>query len=474
MTRTLFWFRNDLRVDDHPGLHALAQDDRALFVYCIDPRLRSHTEMGHPRIGPHRARFLLETVEALAQRLHELGASLVTRHADPRVAIPEIAQAWGATRVLVTESPTTDERRDVDAVRTALAEVAIPVQAVPDATLYDDEDVARVCPTTPAVFTKYRHIVEKHLTLAPPVDAPSALPAPGERVPTADPLPSIESWCGRIAPPREHGWQPAGGERAGQQRLSEWVWRDDRLRTYKDTRNGLLDVDDASRLSPWLAAGALSPRRIAATVHAYETQRVANASTYWLVFELLWRDYFHRLARSADQRLFARDGIARRPLPWRADTERFEAWRSGRTGIPLVDAAMRELAQTGFTTNRARQNVASFLAKVLEIDWRWGAMWFESQLVDYDAAANWGNWQYVAGVGTDPRDRVFFVVGQGERYDPEGTFLRTWLPELANVPAPQIHAPWRANAKMLRERYGAAPLHPIIDYDADIARRRSQ
>ena len=474
MTRTLLWFRNDLRIDDHPALRAAATDDAALFVFCFDPRLASLTPIGQPRLGPHRARFIRESVEALSTAIAALGGHLVTRHASPQDAIPEIACVWGATRVLVTDVPTIDEQRDVAAVRDALAADGIPVELAPDATLYDTDEVERLFPIVPDVFTKYRRLVEKRLALAAAVPAPPSLPGAGAPAVEAEPLPSVEAWCGAAAPARGVGWQPVGGLASGEERLAHWVWRADRLRSYKETRNGMLELDDASRLSPWLAVGALSPRRIAATVAAYEAERVANASTYWLVFELLWRDYFQRLARQAEHRLFAVEGVAERPLRWRQDARVFEAWRTGQTGIPIVDAAMRELAATGFTTNRARQNIASFLAKVLEIDWRWGAMWFESQLIDYDAASNWGNWQYVAGVGTDPRDRVFFVVGQSERYDPDGAFLRRWLPELAKVPAPAIHAPWRASASMLRDRYDAAPLPPIIDYDADIARRRAE
>ena len=207
-------------------------------------------------------------------------------------------------------------------------------------------------------------------------------------------------------------FRPRGGEPEALARLASYVWEQDRLRTYKDTRNGMLNVDDSSKLSPWLAMGCLSPRRVWTEVQRYERERMRNDSTYWLVFELLWRDYFRFVA--------AREGDA----------------------IFSPDASMRELALSGFTSNRARQNVASFLTKNLGIDWRAGAEWFESLLIDYDVASNWGNWTYAAGVGNDARGfRFFNLHKQALDYDPAGAFVRHWLPELRSISGGAVHRP---------------------------------
>ncbi|MGA7935862.1 MAG: DASH family cryptochrome, partial [Kovacikia sp.] len=216
------------------------------------------------------------------------------------------------------------------------------------------------------------------------------------------------------------------------------------LKTYKETRNGMLGTDYSSKLSPWLALGCLSPRTIYDQVQQYESQRVKNDSTYWLVFELLWRDYFRLICAKHGNAIFRPSGLQGIEVPWKQDWQRFDLWREGKTGFPLVDANMRELAATGFMSNRGRQNVASFLTKNLGIDWRMGAEWFESLLIDYDVCSNYGNWNYTAGVGNDARGfRFFNILKQSRDYDRDGEYVKYWLPELATVPAAKIHEPWK-------------------------------
>ncbi len=218
-----------------------------------------------------------------------------------------------------------------------------------------------------------------------------------------------------------------GGRNAGLQRLKHYLWDSRSLSTYKETRNGLLGADYSSKFSPWLASGALSAREIHREVKRYETVHGANESTYWLVFELLWRDFFQFTAAKHGADLFKRGGIARKPFQGNHDVRRFQAWCEGRTGQPFIDANMRELAATGWMSNRGRQNVASYLVHDMGIDWRMGAYWFERMLIDYDPCSNWGNWQYVAGVGNDPREgRRFDPVRQAGMYDPEGTYVEHW------------------------------------------------
>jgi deoxyribodipyrimidine photo-lyase len=216
------------------------------------------------------------------------------------------------------------------------------------------------------------------------------------------------------------------------------------LRSYKETRNGMLNTDDSSKLSPWLSLGCLSPRYVFEEVGRYETKRIKNDSTYWLIFELRWRDYFRFICSKHGNNIFKPGGMQKLNLPWKQDEKRFEQWCQGKTGFPLVDAAMRELATTGWMSNRGRQNVASFLTKNLGIDWRMGAEWFESLLIDYDVCSNWGNWNYTAGVGNDARGfRWFNITKQSKDYDFEGDYLRHWLPELSTLASGQIHEPWK-------------------------------
>jgi deoxyribodipyrimidine photo-lyase len=198
-----------------------------------------------------------------------------------------------------------------------------------------------------------------------------------------------------------------GGESAALARMQHYFVTADALREYKVTRNGLLGPNYSSKLSAWLAAGCVSPRSVAAEVRAYEARVVANDSTYWLLFELLWRDYFRLAPLGWGRSLFLLGGPRGVHDPsrlWRQDARLLGAWATGRTGYPFVDANMRELKHTGFMSNRGRQNVASYLVHNLQLDWRKGARYFEKMLVDYDVFSNWGNWAYLGGVGNDPRE----------------------------------------------------------------------
>jgi deoxyribodipyrimidine photo-lyase len=204
---------------------------------------------------------------------------------------------------------------------------------------------------------------------------------------------------------------------------------------YKQTRNALQGWSNSTRFSPWLANGCLSPRRILSRLKAYEQAQGSNESTYWISFELLWREYFQWYALKHRARLFARSGsgIATRTPLTSFYPERFKQWCQGTTPWPLVNACMRELNATGFISNRGRQIAASCLVNELNIDWRYGAAWFQQQLIDHDVASNWGNWQYIAGVGADPRGgRHFNLVRQAEQFDPDGEYVSRWAPETAS------------------------------------------
>lgn len=443
--RALVWFRADLRLHDHAPLTAALQAcDEVVPLFVFDPRTWGPDPLiDWPRLGPHRARFWLESVAALRAALRAVDAELWVRMGDPSELVPAVARAFRCEAVYAQTASAFDEARDEAAVE---ARLDVPLERREGATLLHVDDLPFPVDELPDVFTRFRREVERSWRVRPELPTPARVPVPDAKV-------AKEAGCeaGELPAPEALGVGPLpdpravlsfrGGEAAGLERLETWVFEADALGTYKDTRNGVLHPDESSKLSPWLALGALSPRRVHEVVRQYEDERVANESTYWLIFELLWRDYFQLLARREGPRLFRRSGVGRRDRPWRSDRRAFAAWVEGETGYPFVDAFMKELSATGFMSNRGRQNVASFLAKTLGIDWRWGAAHFEAQLVDYDPCSNWGNWQYVAGVGTDPRDRVFNVVKQGRDYDPDGAFVKRWLPELASLGPDAIHAP---------------------------------
>ena len=237
-----------------------------------------------------------------------------------------------------------------------------------------------------------------------------------------------------------------GGETAALLRLKYYFWEGNHLYQYKETRNELLGANYSSKFSAWLANGCLSPRTVFEEIKKYETERIENESTYWLYFELLWRDYFRFVAVKYGKNIFLKAGIKQEKIKGSNNKNLFRLWCDGKTGIPFVDANMRELKKTGFMSNRGRQNVASFLVHDLNLNWQMGAAYFESLLIDYDPCSNYGNWNYVAGIGNDPRpNRKFNVIGQAKRYDKQGDFVKTWCPELRKMPSSRIHEPFLLN-----------------------------
>lgn len=446
---TLVWLRNDLRLHDHEALDtAIRFGAPVVLVYCLDPRgFARDDSLGMAKAGAFRATFLLEALTDLRASCRAIGGELVVRVGEPESVLPRLVRELGAARVVFHAEVASEERAVERAVSEAVGPLGVRCSAVPGHTLVHADDLPFALADLPPVFTQFRRRVEREVTIRDPQPAPSALPLPpcepGE-IPTLAQL----GFSATTPDPRAR-FRFVGGESVGLARVEQWIFGTDRLRAYKTTRNGLLDPDDSSRFSAWLALGCVSPRRIHADVRRYEATRVRNDDTEWLIVELLWRDYFRFVAASSGDRLFASGGLQGLSFPWRRLTDAgvradFDRWTAGTTGYPLVDAAMRELSATGFMSNRARQNAASFLTRVLGIDWRAGAAWFESLLVDYDVGSNWGNWAYVSGVGNDARGfRFFNVHKQAQDYDPQAEFIRHWIPELASLPPELAHRPER-------------------------------
>jgi deoxyribodipyrimidine photo-lyase len=227
----------------------------------------------------------------------------------------------------------------------------------------------------------------------------------------------------------ERGYQFRGGSRTGHQRIKHYFWETNKVQTYFESRNGMIEIDDSTKISPWLATGSLSARELLFELRLYERERCQNKSTYWILFELLWRDFFKFEAKRLGARLFQLRGVLEEIPDFDSSPNghlAFKAWQEGRTKYPLINACMNELRTTGWLSNRGRQNVASYLAKEVCVPWTWGARWFEQHLVDYDPAQNWGNWSYFAGVGRDPRNRRFNIETQTKTYDPEGAYQDRW------------------------------------------------
>jgi deoxyribodipyrimidine photo-lyase len=441
----LLWYRNDLRLHDHELLtQAIREGAGIVSLYCFDDRQFARTKFGFPKTGAFRSQFLIESVADLRASWRSRGSDLLIYKGLPEVIIPELVQKLGITDIYYTREVTAEEIAVSNAVEQALKVINVNYKSVWGHTLYRLQDLPFSLTNLPELFTKFRKDVETDAYIQ------AALPAP-DRIPSLplniDPgtLPTLAD-LGLSTPPVDPRSVLAfkGGETAGIDRLNEYIWTRDRLRIYKETRNEMLGSDYSSKFSAWLALGCLSPRYIYAQVQKYEREQIENDSTYWLIFELLWRDYFRFICAKHGNKVFKRSGLQGVDLVWKEDWENFYLWQEGKTGFPLVDANMRELAATGYMSNRGRQNVASFLTKNLGIDWRMGAEWFESVLIDYDVCSNWGNWNYSAGIGNDARGfRFFNIIKQSRDYDRDGNYVKHWLPELSQVPGAKVHEPWK-------------------------------
>ena len=422
----IWLIRDTCRVVDNPALNLatqIANERDALVVplACLEPRRWADQQFGMPRTGLHWARFRSESLQALRAELIARGSGLWVSGEEPVYALNRINPSVNVIKVVCDRPLATEER---------LENARIEAEGYPVVT-HDVDDLFRFeqlpfeLDELPATFSKFRKIVEKKPGLVPdpPVEMHELTPCMEQ--PWPDPVEWIETFDSQLSPRAEV--ETYGGENQAQRHWTTYL--DVRaLSHYKQTRNAFCGPMQSSHLSAWLAHGCLSARQIWSDTLAYEAREGANESTYWLRFELLWREYFRWYARASDWTLFRRNGPNDKDVSGDHNSTRFDGWKTGHTNCDIVDAAMRELNETGWMSNRARQLVASHLIYELNLDWRLGAAYFESQLIDFDVASNWGNWAYIAGVGPDPRGgRIFNLNDQADRYDPDQSYRRRWL-----------------------------------------------
>ncbi len=477
----ILWFRNDLRLRDNEALYQATQNaDYILPIYCLDPRQFKSTnapfsELNMPKTGALRAKFLLESLQDLRFSLRDLGSDLIIRTGKPEEIIFALAKYHQVKAVYFHEEATAEEIEVEERLEQNLAHIGVDFEPFWGSTLYHFDDLPQSIDELPDMFTNFRKQIEKKGKVRPLFPIPEKIALLPEV--SAGELPTLQQLgVEEKATNNRSVLAFKGGETAALLRLKHYFWEGDYLQFYKETRNGLLGADYSSKFSPWLSNGCLSARYIYEEVKKYEEHRIKNDSTYWMVFELLWRDYFRFIAMKYGNDIFKTGGIKQISQQGQHDAIRFKKWCQGQTGIPFVDANMRELTATGFMSNRGRQNVASFLAKDLNIDWRWGAAYFESKLLDYDPCSNYGNWNYVAGIGNDPREnRYFNVLVQAKRYDPKGKYVKFWCPELKRLPSTRIHEPYLLNEteqKYLGVQIGQNYPAPCLDIQHWKARRK--
>ncbi|KFK27755.1 hypothetical protein AALP_AA8G425000 [Arabis alpina] len=442
----IVWFRNDLRVLDNDALYrAWSSSETLLPVYCLDPRIFQTTHFfAFPKTGGLRGGFLMECLVDLRKNLMKRGVNLLIKSGKPEEILPSLAKDFGAHTVFAHKETCSEELHVERLVNEGLKGVGngSKLELIWGSTMYHKDDLPFDVFDLPDIYTQFRKMVEAKCSIRSSTRIPLSL----------GPIPSIDNW-GDVPTLDQVGIEPqevtrgmrfVGGETAGVGRIFEYFWKKDLLKVYKDTRNGMLGPDYSTKFSPWLAFGCISPRFIYEEVQRYERERVANNSTYWVLFELIWRDYFRFLSIKCGNSLFHLGGPRNVQGKWSQDMKVFESWRDGKTGYPIIDANMKELSTTGFMSNRGRQIVCSFLVRDMGLDWRMGAEWFETCLLDYDPCSNYGNWTYGAGVGNDPReDRYFSIPKQAQNYDPEGEFVAFWIQQLRRLPKEKRHSPGR-------------------------------
>ncbi len=413
----IYWFRNDLRLIDNPAFvkaNSIADYVLPVFIHQ-SPRVQNN--YGIERVGIQRQVFLRQSLESLQTQLQAFGSDLWEFVGEPEDVLSQLMMATGAQIVFCEQIEAPEEVEQCRRVR----QKNICLEELWQSSMLAPQELPFDLQQMPDVFTQFRQAVEREkLKFAQPISTPTSLA----------PLPLIlqDQYLPERAPAISVNAAPycSGGEGAAQAHLKQYLER--RLPdTYKQTRNQLIGRDYSSKFSPWLALGCISARDIAARLAEYEQEYGANDGTYWLWFELLWRDYFHFIHFKYGRSLYKARGLSKAAAPV-FNSSRFGHWYQGTTGIDLVDGGMHELTQTGYLSNRMRQIVASYWIYELEGDWRAGAAWFESQLIDYDVYSNQGNWLYIAGRGTDPRGgRPFNIAKQAREYDPAGLYQQLWL-----------------------------------------------
>ncbi len=466
----MYWVRQELRLADNPCLREAAAAECLLPVLLQPKRGRVERPWWEQREGPFRRRFRAESVSAFASELERRGSGLFVCAEARAGALATLAASLQCSRIVATKLAGSDEEAEEQALQVACKRQGVSLHLLDGHTLFAGAQMAGAPADASRSFSRFRKGVEGKLAPAAPLAAPDKLPplpaltaevSKGlERFSPSHPFFAAEL---RQAQPYAHTFALHGAADAGQARMQWFIWESRCIRRYKETRNDPLAVDASSKFSPWLAQGALSAREVWAEIVRFEATHGSNASTYWLRFELLWREYFFWYARHHGTAIFASGGPGTAAVGPKAvdvgvrstsvvddasaglNGERstwvgrilegltapqraaFEAWTRGETDASFVNAAMRELRESGWLSNRSRQVAASYLAWQLGVDWRLGAAWFEYWLCDYDVASNWGNWGYQAAAHPRSDARPLDPEWQANAYDPDGAYRHRWL-----------------------------------------------
>lgn len=431
----IHWMRHDLRIGDNWALSQLLQQvDSTVVVYIYNSEQDVENDFGFTSMGKHRKAFLRDCLLDVASRLKQMSIKFYCiKSENSAKTLSKLIRHWSCTSLSYEFHAGYNENAEILSVKQTHPNLNFIEQH--SNYLFSPNDLPFALPDMPNVFSPFRRKVEKNLNLQ--LNIPNF--EPDNKV-NPEPsykfvLPNEITECFELSKVAEinslnesNDALYAAGESGALARIEAYFFTSHGIASYKKTRNGLDGWDFSSRLSAYLAIGAISPRTVVRKLHEYEAMHIANESTYWLFFELLWREFFHWQASKHGKHLFDFAGIQNQKPGTTFQHDAFQQWVAGTTNYPIVNACMKQLAHTGFMSNRGRQLVASCFVHELGLDWRYGAAYFEHILIDYDVASNYGNWQYLAGVGSDPRGhRQFNLQKQTEIYDPKREFIETWL-----------------------------------------------
>ncbi len=425
---SIWWIRRDLRLTDNPALHSALELGDVIPVFIIDPALSTQS--------PRRRNFLYEGLSSLNKNLQTRGSYLVLRIGEPVDVLRQLIQETNANAIFAEEDYTPYARK-----RDTLIANQLPLQLILGQTVHHPEFVKKADGKPYTIYTPYSKVWKSLLQEIKIISAPKNINTPKNIF--SEPLSAYET--NQLFP---------AGELEGQRRLLQFIQLP--ITNYHDHRDRM-DLDGTSSLSPYLRFGMLGLRQ--AVSAAKQASAESKGAEVWLN-ELIWREFYIQILYHFPHVSHNAFNASLANIPWRNNESEFYAWKNGLTGMPIVDAAMRQLKETGWMHNRARMIVASFLVKDLLIDWRWGEAWFMENLLDGDLAANNGGWQWTAGTGTDaaPYFRIFNPVLQSAKFDPDGNYIRKWIPELSGLNAKEIHTPWDFDIKI-----SGYPEKPIVD-----------
>jgi len=451
MKTALVWFRNDLRLKDNEVINrAVTENDKVIFFYCLDNFWLGQTSYGFDKIGTYRLKFLIESLDNLKQNLQTKGSDLIITIGQTEKEIVNLLNETKFTTIYLQEEFTSEELNIENKVYNEINilnqknGIDIKVNKIWGQTLIHKSDIffdfeLKSNKTLPDIFTNFRTNIEKN-NLPRKIIQNDDLDLNSTSI-DIDWSKYTNQWneiktklnTKVKKQSNKSAFKFSGGETQALERLDDYLYKTNSLWTYKNTRNGLLGENYSSKFSPYLALGLISAKQIYWEIKNYETIYGSNISTYWLYFELLWRDYFKFVGVKYGNEIFKYNGIKSKKIKLNHNIDDAKSWLDGKTKEKFVNANMIELNESGWMSNRGRQNVASYLVHDLGLDWRIGAEYFESLLLDYDVTSNWCNWQYISGIGNDPREnRKFNIKLQQEKYDKNYKYIKYWLGDIDN------------------------------------------